>query len=111
MYGKLVKPNIANSFRVVVEPYMVAQINGFEIDARDTYLYESVWDYIQENPLSSGTKIEENVLGKNSRVRDALQWLVANEFLSKSQKGTGSYYRTQRRLSTAIEWRPRGESF
>jgi len=111
LYGWLLKPCPENHFRAVVEPDLVALINGEEIDSFDTNLYQGVWDYLQEYSDSSATKVEENVTGKNSRIRLAIQWLTTNQFLIQVKKGNGSYYRTHKVLKEAIEWRSRGGYF
>ena len=90
---------------------MIALINGQEIDSFDSALYEEVWHFVQESPGSSGTRIEENVSGKNSRIRTAVQWLTSNGFLEQSKKGNGTHYRTEKVLKDAIEWRSRGDYF
>ena len=98
-----------NGFRASIEPDLIALINGHEVDSLDANLYKSVWIYVEENQDASGTKIEENVTGKNARIRSAIQWLVSNEFLVLSKKGNGSHYRTKKILSGSIEWRSRGD--
>ena len=109
LYGWLNKPSVENGFRASIEPDLIALINGHEVDSLDANLYKSVWMYIEENQDASGTKIEENVTGKNARIRSAIQWLVSNEFLVLCKKGNGSHYRTKKIISGAIEWRSRGD--
>ena len=111
LYGWLLRPCPENNYRAIIEPDLVALINGEEIDSFDTNLYQGVWDYLQEYPDSSATKVEENVTGKNSRIRLAIQWLTTNQFLIQVKKGNGSYYRTHKVLKEAIEWRSRGGYF
>ena len=108
LYGWLLRPCPENNYRAIIEPDLVALINGEEIDSFETNLYQGVWDYLQEYPDSSATKVEENVTGKNSRIRLAIQWLTNNQFLIQAKKGNGSYYRTNKVLKEAIEWRSRG---
>jgi hypothetical protein len=111
LYGWLIKPSIENNYKVVIEPDLIALIESQEIDSFEFTLYQDVWNFVQASPESSGTKIEENVSGKNSRIRAALQWLTLNGFLSQSKKGNGTHYRTQKVLIDAIEWRSRGDYF
>lgn len=111
LYGWLIKPSAENNFKAVIEPDLIALINGQEIDSFDSVLYEEVWHFVQESPGSSGTRIEENVSGKNSRIRTAVQWLTSNGFLEQSKKGNGTHYRTEKVLKDAIEWRSRGDYF
>jgi len=111
LYGWLIKPSTENNFRAIIEPDLIALINGEEIDSFDSTLYQEVWNFVQVSPETSGTRIEENVSGKNSRIRTALQWLTSNGFLVQSKKGNGTYYRTQKVLKDAIEWRSRGDYF
>jgi hypothetical protein len=111
LYGWLIKPSAENNFKAVIEPDLIALINGQEIDSFDSALYEEVWHFVQESPGTSGTRIEENVSGKNSRIRTAVQWLTSNGFLEQSKKGNGTHYRTEKVLKDAIEWRSRGDYF
>jgi hypothetical protein len=111
LYGRLLRPCPENNYRAIIEPDLVALINGEEIDSFDANLYKDVWNYLQEFPDSSATKVEENVTGKNSRIRVAIQWLLTNQFLTQIKKGNGSFYRTNKVLKEAIEWRARGGYF
>ena len=111
LYGWLIKPSAENNFQAIIEPDLIALINGQEIDSFDSTLYKEVWNFVQESPGTSGTRIEENVSGKNSRIRTAVQWLTSHGFLEQSKKGNGTHYRTQKVLKDAIEWRSRGDYF
>jgi len=111
LYGRLLKNSQAEKFRVVIEPDLIALIDGKEIDSFDTNLFQEVWNFVQAAPGSSGTKIEENVSGKNSRIRSAIEWLTANKYLVQIRKGNGSYYETGKVFKDAIEWRSRGDYF
>ncbi len=111
LYGRLLRPCPENNYRAIIEPDLVALINGEEIDSFDANLYKDVWNYLQEFPDSSATKVEENVTGKNSRIRLAIQWLLTNQFLIQVKRGNGCYYRTHKVLKEAIEWRARGGYF
>jgi hypothetical protein len=111
LYGRLSKNSQNEKFRVVIEPDLIALIDGKEIDSFDTNLFQEVWNFVQLAPSSSGTKIEENVSGKNSRIRSAIEWLTANKYLVQIKKGNGSYYETGKVFKDAIEWRSRGDHF
>jgi hypothetical protein len=111
LYGRLVKPSQSNNFRAAIEPDLIALIGEIEVDSFDVSLYLEIWNFILNFPESSGTKVEENVLGKNSRIRSAIQWLSTNSFLVQVKKGNGTYYRVGKALEAAIEWRSRGANF
>ena len=109
LYGWLVKASTENKFRATIEPDLVGLINGVEIDSFDVNLYLKIWKYLDENPGASATKIEENVTGKNSRIRLALEWLEKNQFISSLKKGNGKHFTTRKNLKIAIDWKARGD--
>jgi hypothetical protein len=111
LYGWLNKPSTENDFRAMIEPDLVAFIDEEEIDSFTANLYREVCNFVQKNPESSGTKIEENVQGKNSRIRSAIVWLVTRGFLIQTKKGNASHYRVNKPLDQAIAWRSRGDYF
>ena len=110
-YGRLLKITQDEKLRVSIEPDLIALINGKEIDSFDANLFQEVWNFIRHAPDSSGTKIEENVSGKNSRIRHAIEWLTLNQFLVQKRKGNGFYYQIDKALKDAIQWHSRGDYF
>ena len=109
-YGWLVKASAENKYMATIEPDLIGIINGVEIDSFDVNLYLAIWKFVASNPDSSATKVEENVTGKNGRIRDALKWLVDRKFLVTHKKGNGQYFRTGEVLRDAITWQVRGDS-
>ena len=109
LYGWLTKPSKENKFRATIEPDLVAVVSGTEIDSFSANLYREIWEFVQNNPDSSGTKIEESVPGKNARIRAALKWLLLNDFLAQSKKGNATYYKVAKSLDAAMSWRSRGD--
>jgi hypothetical protein len=109
LYGWLTKPSKANKFRATIEPDLVAVVGGIEIDSFSANLYREIWEFVQNSPDSSGTKIEESVSGKNARIRAALKWLLLNDFLTQSKKGNATYYQVAKSLDAAMSWRSRGD--
>jgi hypothetical protein len=109
LYGWLTKPSKENKFRATIEPDLVAVVSGSEIDSFSANLYREIWEFVQNNPDSSGTKIEESVPGKNARIRAGLKWLLLNDFLTQSKKGNATYYKVAKSLEAAMSWRSRGD--
>ena len=87
----------------------MAVVGGIEIDSFSANLYREIWEFVQNSPDSSGTKIEESVSGKNARIRAALKWLLLNDFLTQSKKGNATYYQVAKSLDAAMSWRSRGD--
>jgi hypothetical protein len=85
--GGSFRPSRENHFHTLIEPDLVAVLDGGEIDSFTANLHVAVSEYVEGNPDSSGgQKIEENVTGKNARIRESLRWMSTKGFIAPTKE-------------------------
>ena len=89
-----------------IKPSYQATINGDATTASDVILMQSIYDFVEENPDSSKSDIERNVLGKTERKRKALEALKDGGYLVVRNIGTSHLHQIGSEFTP--NWTPLG---
>lgn len=105
-YGSLKLMSDDSRISVVISPAYEASIDGLNISTADASLMQAIYKFVQENPESTKSDIERNVIGKTERKRKALQALRAGGYLAVRELGTSHLHSISKEFNPG--WVPLG---
>lgn len=87
LMGQLLLEASTGKASVRLEPYQEATLGMSAIASSEANLFDSIWDFVQDNPDCTQTAIEHGVFGRRDSVRSGIESLVQGGFVLRKSVG------------------------
>lgn len=106
LLGTVSLEEVGEETEVRITPVLEASLNGKILMTIEARVMESIWRFVSDNPNCTKTDIERSVRGKNDVIRDALNEMVEQGYVSRLMAGKTSLHSVGNPLE--ISYRDRG---